>query len=96
METVLLTKSFIDLMKDLSVNIGLAAIFILIVIVILSVLPAIIAIRRNIDLKKFTIIGNVCMIALLFVNYLVPIALWVVLMIISIKGKKNEPKQENN
>lgn len=93
MEIAILTKSLIDLIKEISTHMGLFAIIICILIIVLCILPAVIAIRRNIDLKKFVIIGNVCMIALFFVNYPVPIALWMVLMLISIKKNTEEPEK---
>ena len=73
---------------------GAMALAIVLIVGLIFFLPTIIATLRHIKLRVFVCILNVLAIVTLFVQILLPIIVWLVIMILAISGK-TESKNKN-
>lgn len=72
---------------------GLTAIVFVLIIGFIFFMPTIIASLRHIKLRVLVCILNVLAIATFFVQILVPIIIWLIIMILAISAKPEQKKQ---
>lgn len=88
------TEQLIHSIRDMFAALGILALVFVLILGLIYFAPTIIASMRNIRLKALVCIVNVGTIPLFFVRMWLPAILWLVLMILSIVGKRKRPDSD--